>query len=145
MAVVRQGVDAAPVASLVDGMRGNDAAIKLVVGQGRLLTLKTDIAAKDGSALIATGDPSVVDFAVLPNPRMIRLLGKRPGITDLSVVCTDGQVFGFEVHVQYDLELVAAHLRQAFPNDALRLSQLRNVVVVEAKHAALWKWATWYA
>ena len=74
-----------------------------------------------------------MDFVVLSNPRMIRLLGKRPGITDLSVVCTDGQVFGFEVQVQYDLELVAAHLRQAFPNDSLRLTQLRNVVVVEGE------------
>ena len=129
----RQGKDTAPAASLVDSLRGNDAAIKLVVGQGRLLTLKTDMAAKHGSALIATGDPTVVDFVVLSNPRMIRLLGKRPGITDLSVVGTDGQVFGFEVQVQYDLEPVAAHLRQAFPNDSLRLSQLRNVVVVEGE------------
>ena len=129
----RQGQDAAPVASFVDGLRGNDAAIKLIVGQGRLLTLKTDIAARGGSALIATGDPTVVDFAVLPNPRMIRLLGKRPGITDLSVVGSDGQVFGFEVQVQFDLDPVAAHLRQAFPNDSLRLTQLRNVVVVEGE------------
>ena len=135
--VPRQGQDAAPVASLVAGMRGNDAVIKLVVGQGRLLTLKSDIASQNGSALIAAGDPTVADFTVLSNPRMIRLVGKRPGISDLSVVCADGQVFGFEVQVLFDLDLVAAHLRQAFPNDLFRLSQLRDVVLVEGEARSL--------
>ena len=124
------------MASFVDGMRGNDAVIKLIVGQGRLLTFKSEIAAKNRSPLIATGDPVIADFAVLSN-RMIRLMAKRPGITDLSVVCADGQVFGFEVQVQYDLDVLAAHLRQAFPNDLLRLSQLRNVVVVEGEARSL--------
>ena len=64
---------------------------------------------------------------------MIRLVGKRPGMTDLSVVCADGQVYGFEIQVLFDLEPIAARLRQAFPNDALRLVQLRSTVVVEGE------------
>jgi pilus assembly protein CpaC len=134
----RQGKDAAPVAKFVDPMRGNDAVIKLMIGQGRLLTFKTDIAASTANGskpFIALGDPSIADIAVLPNasPRMIRVIGRRAGTTDLSVIGADGQAYGFELQVLHDLEMVAAHLRQAFPNDSIKLTQLRNVVVVEGE------------
>jgi pilus assembly protein CpaC len=126
----RQGKDAAPVATLVDPLRGNDAAIKLRIGEGRLLTFKTDIAG--ARSLIALGDPTIADFVPIDN-RRIRLVGRRAGSTDLSVIGADGQAYGFELQVLYDLDMVSAHLRQAFPNDTVRLSQMRSVVVVEGE------------
>ncbi len=38
----RDARDRAPIASFIDSLRGNDAAFEVIVGQGRLLTLKED-------------------------------------------------------------------------------------------------------
>jgi len=46
---------------------------------------------------------------------MIRLIGRRVGVTDLSIVAADGQTYSYEVHVVFDLEMLRAHLRQVFP------------------------------
>jgi pilus assembly protein CpaC len=126
----RQGKDAAPVAALVDPLRGNDAAIKLRIGEGRLLTFKTDIGG--ARSLIAMGDPTIADFVPIDS-RRIRLVGRRAGSTDLSIIGADGQAYGFELQVMYDLDMVSAHLRQVFPNDTVKLSQMRSVVVVEGE------------
>jgi pilus assembly protein CpaC len=130
---LRDGIERAPVASFVDTLRGNDAAVEVPVGQGRLLTLKHDVAAQARPAFIAVGDPTMLDFEILPNPRMIRLTGKRPGITDLSVTAADGQTFSFEVRVVYDLEMLRARLRQAFPDTFLRVAQMREHLVIEGE------------
>lgn len=94
-----------PVSNFLDSLRGNDAALRLVVGQSRLLTTKAAIASEKGTSVIAVGDPSVVDFDVLPDPelRMIRLIGKRVGVTDLTYVGIDREPYSFEIHVVYDL------------------------------------------
>jgi pilus assembly protein CpaC len=131
--VARQGRDRTPTASFIDSLRANDAAIEVVIGQGRLMTLKTDIASRSGTAVVAVGDPTVLEFQLLPNPRMIRLIGQRTGVTDLSIVAADGQTYSYEVHVVFDLEMLRAHLRQAFPDTEIRLAQLRSQVVVEGE------------
>ena len=118
---------------LVDSLRGNEAAMDVIVGQGRLLTLGTSLAGPQGAAVVAVGDPSVLDFALLPNPRMIRLIGKRVGVTDLSVIASDGQTLQLEVHVMYDLELLRMQLGQVFPDAQLRLAQLREQLIVEGQ------------
>lgn len=122
-----------PVASFIDTLKGNDAALQVIMGQGRLLTTKADIVNKGGTAVIAVGDPTVLDFQVLPNPRMIRIMGRRAGVTDLSITTADSQTYSFEVHVVYDLDLMRAHLRQIFPDAYLRLAQLREHLVVEGE------------
>ncbi len=129
----RVGDDGLPVAGFLDSVKGNDAAIEVIIGQGRLLTTKQPIAREDGIAVIAVGDPSVVDFEVLPDPRMIRLLGTRVGVTDLMVLTSDGETYGFEVHVVYDLDLLRAHLAQVFPDALIRLGQIREHMVVEGQ------------
>jgi pilus assembly protein CpaC len=118
---------------LVDSLRGNEAAIDVIVGQGRLLTLQMPLAGPQGAAVVAVGDPTVLDFALLPNPRMIRLIGKRVGVTDLSVIASDGQAIQFEVHVVYDLELLRTQLGQVFPDAQLRLAQLQEHLIVEGE------------
>src|SRR5262245_46173155 len=72
------------VAEFVDNVSKNDAMFEVIVGQGRILTTKTDFALPGkGRALVAVGDPTVVEFVVL-NSRQIRLVGQRVGVTDLS-------------------------------------------------------------
>ncbi|MCH8839179.1 MAG: pilus assembly protein N-terminal domain-containing protein [Planctomycetes bacterium] len=121
------------MAAFLDTLKGNDVAIQIVVGQGRMLTTRGPIATEAGDAMIAVGDPTILDFDVLPNPRMIRLLGKRAGVTDLSITTSENQVYNFEVHVGYDLELLRAQLRQVFPDAQIRFGQIREHLVVEGQ------------
>ncbi|MCA9248290.1 MAG: pilus assembly protein N-terminal domain-containing protein [Planctomycetales bacterium] len=121
------------VSSFAEALKGNDAAVEITVGQGRLLTLKKPLAAKDASAFVAAGDPTVIDFEVLPNARMIRVTGKRPGLTDLSITNGDGETYSFEVHVVYDIALISAYLKQTFPDARLTLSQLREHIMVQGQ------------
>jgi|GEM_PF-4669837 len=53
------------VPSFIDGLKGNDAAFEVNVGQGRILTVKEDLAAGPNQPLIASGDPSVIEFSVI--------------------------------------------------------------------------------
>jgi pilus assembly protein CpaC len=130
---IRPDANNAPVSSFIDSLQGNDTAFQVVVGQGRLLTTKAPIANEQGVGVIAVGDPTIVDFEVLPNPRMIRVIGRRAGVTDLSITTNDGQNYNFEVHVGYDLELLRARLRQMFPDALLKLGQLREHLVIEGQ------------
>jgi pilus assembly protein CpaC len=127
----------APLGQLLETDRNNDAVIRLVIGQGRLLTTKAPLVQEGGAAVIAVGDPSIVDFEILPNPRMIRLLGKRAGVTDLTFVTSDDQINVFEVHVQYDLDLLHAHLRRVFPDSLIQVSQLREHLIIEGQARGL--------
>ena len=120
--------------SFIDSLTTHDAMFEIVVGQGRLLTLKQDVAAPGKpSPVIAIGDPTVLDFQILPNPRLIRLVGLRAGITELSVTTSLGQTYSLRVHVVYDLRLLEARLRQLFPDAHLKLAQLRDHIVVEGE------------
>jgi pilus assembly protein CpaC len=121
------------VGSFIDSLQGSDAAIEVVAGQGKLLTLKEKLAVEGGEAVIAVGDPSIVDFEIMPNSRLIRVLGLRPGTTDLAITTADDQTYTFEVRVTYDLTLLRARLRQLFPDADLRIAQLRDHVVVEGQ------------
>jgi hypothetical protein len=131
--VSREGPEATPTASFLDSLKGNDAVFEVVVGQGRLMTFKDDISGPQGTGVVAVGDPTVLEFEVLPNPRMIRILGKRVGLSDLSIVTADGQTISYEVHVVYDLDLLRAQLRQVVPDASLQLGQIREHVVVEGE------------
>src|SRR5215203_4816609 len=60
------------VAEYVDGLTRNDAEFEVLLGQGRILATRLDLAAKGKPApLIAIGDPTVADFSVVSN-RQIR-------------------------------------------------------------------------
>src|SRR5262245_49164105 len=59
------------VGAFLDGITSNDAVFEVMVGQGRIMTFKENLAAAGKApALIAVGDPSVLDFAVV-SPRQI--------------------------------------------------------------------------
>ena len=122
-----------PTAAFIEPLRGNDAVVQVIVGQARLLTLRADLANEQGTGVIAVADPTVVDFDVMPNPRLIRLSARRAGVTDLSITTADGEIYNFEIHVVYDLRLLEAQLRQIFPDVQLRLFQLREHLVVEGQ------------
>ena len=120
------------VPSFVDSLKGNDAAFEVSVGQGRILTVKEDLAAGPNQPLIAAGDPSVIEFSVI-NSRQIRVTGLRVGVTDLSISTGKNQVYSFEVRVLADLSLLQGRLRAFFPDASIKLGQLRDHIVVEGE------------
>jgi pilus assembly protein CpaC len=123
----------ADVASFVENLGTNDASFEIVIGQGRLLTLKENLAmAGKAKPVIAVGDPSIVDFVVV-GPRQIRLVGQKVGATDLSITTGDGKTFSFEIEVVADLSVLRVQLRAMFPNASLKLTQVRDSVVVEGE------------
>jgi pilus assembly protein CpaC len=121
------------VASFVENLGTNDASFEVVVGQGRLLTLKENLASPGKPRpVIAVGDPSIVDFVVV-GPRQIRVVGQKIGATDVSITPGDGKTFSFEIEVVADLSVLRVQLRAMFPNASLKLTQVRDSVVVEGE------------
>ena len=110
-----------------------DAVFELYVGQARTLTLKKPISEGKSVGVVAMGDPTVADFEVLPNPRMLRLLGKRAGLTDLSIVLGDESILTFQVLVKHDLELLRAEIQQRYPDAAVKITQLRENILLEGQ------------
>ncbi len=130
--------DAGPeaVGEFVKGLSTNDSTFDVLVGQGRVLTTKVDLVAARGRATVSVGDPSIVDFAVL-NARQIRIVGKKLGVTDVTIVTSDipaeGQTYSFEVRVMADLQILQCQLQSSFPDARLKLSQIRDSIVVEGQ------------
>ena len=118
------------VASFVDSISSNDAVFEVVLGQGRILTLKEDLTLGKAQALIAVGDPTTIDFIVI-NSRQVRIVGQRLGVTDLSVTTSTNKTYSFEVRVVADLNPLRGQLRCTFPDARLKLGQLRDQIVVE--------------
>ena len=110
-----------------------DSTFELIVGRGRILTTPSPIVAEGDVAVVAIGDPTIADFDVLPNTRMLRLTGKRPGITDLTMVTSDGQTLVYELHVQYDLRLLEARLQESFPGALVEVSQLGTNLILKGQ------------
>ena len=118
--------------SFVDSLHGNDATFKVLVNQARILTLKQDITAGPNRALIAVGDPTILDFTVV-NSRQLRLIGKGVGVTDLAITTARNETYTFEIRVLADLTLIQDKLRATFPDASVKLSQIRDHFVVEGE------------
>jgi pilus assembly protein CpaC len=126
-----QGPDS--VGAFVQGVSHNDAMFEVAVGQGRILVTKTDLAVQGKPpALVAVGDPTTLDFAVVSS-RQIRIVGLRVGVTDLVITTPDNQTYNFEVRVVADLRILQEQLKCHFPDACIKLSQIRDHVIVEGQ------------
>ncbi len=108
------------------------ASFEVKVGQGRFLNLNEGIGNGPQPPLLAVGDPSVADFFQV-GPKQLRVIGKKLGITDLSIATGDGRTYEFEVLVVADLDVLRAQLAQMFPDASLKLGQVREKVFVEGQ------------
>ncbi len=119
--------------SFIDGLGRSASLIEIKVGQGRFLTVKEDLVAAGRPApFLAVGDPTVADFYQV-GPRQVRLIGKKLGVTDLSITTGSGRTYDFEVQVVADLDVLRAQLRQMYPDASLKLAQIRSKLVVEGQ------------
>ncbi len=119
--------------SFVDGLGQPTGVIELKIGQGRFLALKEDLAVLGQPApFVAVGDPTVADFYQV-GPKQLRLLGKRLGVTDLSITTGSGKTYDYEITVTADLDTLRAQLKQMFPDAQLKLAQIRTRLIVEGQ------------
>jgi pilus assembly protein CpaC len=118
--------------AFIKSLSANDAAIEVIVEQGRILTTAEDITAPGRQALVAVGDPTVLDFSVL-NTRQLRIVGQRIGVTDLAITAASGKIYSFEVRVVADLTLLRVKLCQLFPDARLKVAHLRDHLVVQGE------------
>jgi pilus assembly protein CpaC len=125
--------DSATVMDFVGPLSTVDATLELFVGQARTLTLKKPVSEGKSVGVVALGDPTNAHFEILPNPRMLRLSGKRAGLTDLTILFGDESTLTLQVFVKYDLELLRAEINQRFPDANIRISQLRENIVLEGQ------------
>ncbi len=131
----RPADDADSVGGFIQSLQGEDAMIQVIVGRGRLLTLQQPLSKVDDHNIpvVAVGDPTVLDIDIFPNPRVIRLLGKRVGTTDLSIVTADGKAYSFVIQVTYDVDLIRAYIKQLFPDADIRIAPMNEHLVVEGQ------------
>lgn len=130
---VREPRSADDVKKFLRDLSTHDATFKVFVGQGRLLTLQQDIAEKGKpSPLIAVGDPRILDFQVV-GARHLRIIGRQIGMTEMSVVTSNGTDFSLEVQVVADYSLLNARLKQAFPSAQVELTQMRQHLIVSGQ------------
>jgi pilus assembly protein CpaC len=105
------------------------------VGQGRTLNLGKDLQWPTGDApppSVSVSDPLIADVVVIGS-RQIRVLGRRIGITDLTVSSGTGEEYSYEIHVEMDLRLLEAKLSQLFPDAHIRLAHLGPNLIVEGE------------
>jgi pilus assembly protein CpaC len=120
----------AEAAKLVQSARCNDASIEVVAGQSRIVVVSQDLQTPQKAATLYVGDPNVTDvtFVPPPDPKVLtprpalRILGKKPGITDLVILTPDDKIYKFEVRVVANPDLVQ--------------SEAGKVTVREAEHEA---------
>ena len=77
-------------------IKATEAQFQVPLGQGRILSLKTEITEGENPPLIAIGNPSVIDVAVV-SPKQLRITGLRVGVTDLSVTSAKGDNIHYEI------------------------------------------------
>jgi len=108
-----------------------DTVIELVLGRPRIISFKGPLGEPDSNVQVAVGDPSIVDLDVL-SLSQIRVLGMQAGITDLTILPgKQREPYVFRISVVYDLDLLRAQLKAIFPEAALKLTQMREHLVIE--------------
>ncbi len=120
------------VDAFVDSLHGNDGTFDVIVNQARILNLKQDITTGPTQALIAVGDPTIVDFTVV-NSKQLRIIGRGIGVTDLAITTARNETYNFEIRVLADLTMIKGKLQATFPDASVRLSQIRDHFVVEGE------------
>ncbi len=120
------------VDSFLEPLHGNDATFEVLVNQARILTLKQDMTDGPNQPLIAVGDPTILDFTVV-NSKQLRIIGRGIGVTDLAITTARNETYTFEIRVLADLTVIQGKLRSAFPDASIKLSQIRDHLVVEGE------------
>jgi len=107
---------------------GEAESLHVLVGRSLLITSPTRI------KRVSIADPNIID-ALVVSPTQILLNGKAPGGVSLVLWDDAGQSQEFDISVDLDVRGLADQLREAFPEQAVRVEAQKDVVVLSG-HAA---------
>lgn len=130
--VPKSGEAADKLAPKLGELKSTDAEFQVPLGQGRILSLRSELTEGKEEPLIAIGNPGFIDVAVI-SPKQLRVTGLRVGVTDLSITTGKGENLHYEIRVLADLTLLQRKLRTTFPDASVNLSQVQNHVIVEGE------------
>lgn len=130
--VPRSSEAADKLAPKLGELKSTDAEFLVPLGQGRILSLRSELTEGKEEPLIAIGNPGFIDVAVI-SPKQLRITGLRVGVTDLSITTGKGENLHYEIRVLADLTLLQRKLRTTFPDASVNLSQVQSHVIVEGE------------
>jgi pilus assembly protein CpaC len=81
---------------------------------------------------ISVADPSIVD-AVAVSPNQILINGKAPGGVSLVLWDETGQSQEFDINVDLDVRALADRVREAFPDQSVRVEVQKDTVVLSGR------------
>lgn len=126
------------IGGLVQHVSSTDASFEVILGQSRIIVFKEVLVdpkedpAKRKDPIYLFGNPGII-FVHSVGGKMLRVIGLRPGVTDLTVVTRDEKSYTFEVKVVWDMNALRCQLKALFPDASLRLAQMNNKLVVEGQ------------
>jgi pilus assembly protein CpaC len=114
-----------PPAQQPQAQQAPEEAETLHVLVGRSLVISSPARIKR----VSVADPSVID-AVAVSPTQILINGKIPGAVSLVLWDETGQSQEFDIYVDLDVRGLADQMREAFPDQPVRVEAQKDVVVL---------------
>jgi pilus assembly protein CpaC len=102
---------------------GEAESLHVLVGRSLVITSPTRI------KRISVADPNIID-ALAISPTQLLINGKAPGGVSLVLWDDTGQSQEFDISVDLDVRGLADQLREAFPDQAVRVEAQKDVVVL---------------
>jgi pilus assembly protein CpaC len=116
---------ATATASAGDIVPGQKSSLRVEVGKGSLVRLS------EPATTVFVADPEVCDIQV-KSPRLVYLMGKKPGRTTLYAVGSGERVLAnIDVTVTHDLTRLNSAVRQLYPNAEISVSSVEAAVVID--------------
>jgi pilus assembly protein CpaC len=108
-----------------DIVPGQKSTLRVEVNKGSLVRLP------EAATTVFVADPEVCDIQV-KSPRLVYLLGKKPGQTTLYAVGSGERVLAnIDVTVTHDLSRLNSAVRQLYPNAEISVSSVEDSVVID--------------
>jgi pilus assembly protein CpaC len=105
-------------------LNGQPTPLSVHVGQS------TVIDAPWPAKRVSVNDPTIADVD-MTSPRRIQVIGKAPGMTEVTMWSEAGDVWQARVEVEADLSRLQGQLRKLFPDSTLEAAQIGKVVVIK--------------
>lgn len=116
---------AAPGARAAQVLSGAGSNVTVGVNQGSLVRLAQP------ASTVFIADPEIADIQV-KSPRLIYLLGKKPGRTTLFAVDEEERVLAnMDVAVHHDIGRLREAVRSLYPNAEINVASIEQTVVLE--------------
>jgi len=108
-----------------DIVPGQKSSLRVEVNKGSLVRLS------ESASTVFVADPEVCDIQV-KSPRLVYLMGKKPGQTTLYAVDANERVLAnIDVTVTHDLTRLNSAVRQLYPEAEISVSSVEEAVIID--------------